>query len=82
MGFLPCVLFQFLPDDGIHRLARRLLLGFARRLGHGDVQSLDHNGALVLQAEVSERLEDLSRTLPGDVETDDIARWFAGRHSR
>jgi hypothetical protein len=73
MGFLPGILFQFFPDHCIHRLTRRILLGLARRLGDGDVQSLDHNGTFVLQAEVSERLENLSRALSGDVEADDVA---------
>jgi hypothetical protein len=77
VGFFSGILLQFLPNDCVHRLARRLLLGLARRLRDGDVQSLNHNGAFVLQAEISETLEDLRRALPGDVEADDITRWFA-----
>jgi hypothetical protein len=78
-GLLVGGLGQLLPQDGVGALARGLLLGLLRAGGQRQVDVLDGDRAVPVDAEPAQPVQQLVPGLAGDIAEDQVPGGLAGR---
>ena len=73
LGLVPGARLELLPHQGVAAGARRRRLGSRRGVGHDDLDRLDGDGAVAVDAAVLEPLDDVVRGFPRDVAQHDVA---------